>query len=378
MRRYICITVCSLFATLTVLANDSAYVRFTFTPPLAADNFYIILYDGIHEYNIDPQATPYWHGELFSSFGSVEFGYKIKDTLSIVKKAFFKKGNSEVHLTPSAIKNQYYAIDEKASKNLASYQTLGGAAFDSFTKAQQDAAFAFVLKHRMEIGRDAAITHEGESLFLSLTQRKVAFIRQFPDYYASFLTLSQLTKTSFLSADTLMELYDSVLPGAFKKSKAAEYLDSVLLNKVAVNSLGKFPDFSAQDMDGNKIESSALRGKYVLIQFWASWCSPCVREMPTIKYINDTYSGSNLTIISFDVEKDSSAFRRALEKHSMTWTQVFGDLRLFNLLGTFPVPQVFLIDPSGQTIYNRDKMMDPDLVLLEKILQERIGKPIVK
>lgn len=373
MKPYFYATLYCLFATLTVFANDSAYVKFTFAPPLTADKFTIIIYDGINNFSIDPKSTPDWHGELFSSFGFVQIWSRVNDTLTVGRRVYFNKGNCEVHLAPAPIENQYFVVDEKASKNLASYEAMGGAAYDSFTKEQEDAAFTFVQRHRTEIGRDTPITRHVEALFISLSNRQAAFVRQFPDRYASFFTLSYLSRISFLKPDTLMELYNA-MHDAIKNSKAAKYLDSVLSYKVAVNSFGNFPNFSMRDINNNKIESSALKGKYVLVQFWASWCVSCVEEMPTIKWINDTYSGSNLTVISLSLDKDSSAFRKSVAKYSMTWPQVFGDRYLFNLLGITGVPEIYLVDPNGRTIYNRNKMDDFKLALLKDILKKKISQ----
>ncbi|HEU5165984.1 MAG TPA: TlpA disulfide reductase family protein, partial [Chitinophagaceae bacterium] len=136
----------------------------------------------------------------------------------------------------------------------------------------------------------------------------------------------------------------------------------------------KFPDFSTLDINNNRIELSKLKGKYVLIQVWASWCVPCIQEVPDLKIIYDKYKNSDFALISFSIDKDSSAFKKSLVKYSMNWTQVLGDANLCSLLGTIMVPQLYLIDKNGLTIYNGTNTKDLNLMLLKKVLSERLQK----
>lgn len=78
----------------------------------------------------------------------------------------------------------------------------------------------------------------------------------------------------------------------------------------------------------------------------------------------------NLSRLVFD--EDSTAFQKPIEKYSMNWTQIFKGRPLFNSLGGSGVPELYLIDKSGQVIYNRDTTNDSDLVLLRNILSEHL------
>jgi len=96
--------------------------------------------------------------------------------------------------------------------------------------------------------------------------------------------------------------------------------------------------------------------------------------MPGLKTIHDKYNSADFTLMSFSLDKDSSAFRKALEKYSMTWTQILGDHHLLDALAYYPIPQLYLVDKTGHTIYNSTVTSDSDLVLLNNILSERLGK----
>jgi thiol-disulfide isomerase/thioredoxin len=374
MKIYILTIILSLPGVST-FANDSSYVKFILDNSLPVDKFHITVNDGINEHKIDPQNKPYWHGALFAPFGYVLIGYKNSDTSSVITKVFFKKGKSEISLVVSSIPDRYYMLDEKASVNIVPYKQLGGAAYDSFIKKSEDSLLAFYHKHKNSFGRDPELVERAFVLSDSLVARKIAFIRQHPDLYISFwLFTTEIVRTKLLSPEKLMELYDTKLPDNFKRTRAGEHAAVLVRNKIAVTSKGHFPDFSFVDINDNRFESSKLRGRYVLVQFWASWCAPCIEEIPHLKEINDRYADSTLTLISISIDKDASAFRNAIGKYAMNWPQVFGDIRLYEALAYMGIPQLYLIDPEGRTIYNRLNIADNDLVLLKKMIRERIGQ----
>ena len=171
-----------------------------------------------------------------------------------------------------------------------------------------------------------------------------------------------------------MKVYKTAYSKKYERYKAAKHLEALITNKIAVRSNKNFPHISAVDIENNKIELSKLRGKYVLIQFWASWCVPCIQEMPDLKMLNEKYKGPEFIMISFSIDKNLSAFRKALQKYSMDWTQVYGDDRLYNSLSLIPIPQIYLVDKSGRTIYNNTSSIDPDMSLLKKMLIEHLKR----
>ncbi|MBS0030820.1 TlpA family protein disulfide reductase [Chitinophaga sp. 22321] len=363
-----------LLVSLSAAANDSVYIKFAFTAPLKSNGFSITVHDGILEHKINPDTLS-WRGELFAPFGYIAIGYKTSDTSSIMRYAFFRKGSTEVHLSPLSDIKEYYTIDEKTSINTIPYKEMGGEMFQSFIKEKEEAFFAFYFRNKNIFGSNQDTLQKAFALGDSIGYKKIAFIRQYPDLYISFWTLlTESVHSIFLKPDSLMQLYKDVVSADYKDSKAAIHLHNIIQNKINVSSNGKFPDFSVTDINNNKIELSKLGGKYVLVQLWASWCSPCVQEMPGLKAINDKYNGADFTLISFSLDKDSSAFRKALEKHSMNWTQIFGDNRLGEALAFYPIPQLYLVDKTGHTIYNNTITRDVDFILLREILSERLGK----
>lgn len=367
-------TLLLLIVSISVSAADSTSIRFNFSPPLRSNEFTVTVYDGINEHTIDVVHRPYWRGKLNAPYGFISVSYKNSDTTYLESKVFFDKGEVPINVIPSADSLKYFTIDEKASPHIISYDKAGGAKFDAFIKERFDIFIRYYNENKHRFGMDTAALEKGFRLGDTLCYREIEFIRQFPDSYISFWNfLSKSVRTTLLSPAKIMELY-KLFPDKYKSTPAGLYMASIIQNKINITSHTAFPDFAVKDTKNNKIESAKLRGKYVLIQFWASWCAPCREELPNLKAYYDKYKNKDFELISFSVDKDSTAFRQAIKKYEMDWPQVFGDRRLYEAMAYWPIPQLYLLDKSGRPIYNTTSIRDNDMTLLKNILEERLGK----
>jgi len=115
----------------------------------------------------------------------------------------------------------------------------------------------------------------------------------------------------------------------------------------------KAPALITKDISHTAINLSHYKGKYVLLTFWASWCVPCLQEMPAIKKIHDSYSTDKLKVISVSIDLDSVAFAKAMVKNKMNWTNILDWKReIFKAYGGDGVPAVFLINKEGIIVYS--------------------------
>lgn len=126
-----------------------------------------------------------------------------------------------------------------------------------------------------------------------------------------------------------------------------------VLKKVAIGQIA--PDFSQPDTSGKSVQLSGFRGKYLLLDFWASWCGPCRKENPVLIKVSELYKNDNFSIlgVSLDDDKGKNDWLEAIRTDKLTWTQV-SDLKAENaaavLYGVTAIPQNFLIDPNGRII----------------------------
>jgi len=135
------------------------------------------------------------------------------------------------------------------------------------------------------------------------------------------------------------------------------------------------PEFAEPDTSGKMTSLSSLRGNYVLIDFWASWCTPCRAENPNVLKSFNLYKGKNFTVlgVSLDGPGEKNNWLAAVRQDNLPWTQV-SDLNswygkaavLYSIIG---IPQNFLIDPSGKIIAKNLRSDD-----LENKLKEVLGK----
>lgn len=114
------------------------------------------------------------------------------------------------------------------------------------------------------------------------------------------------------------------------------------------------PDFTLTTPQGDSVSLSDYRGKYVLVDFWASWCRDCRIENPAVVELNNKYGGDKFVILGVSMDKEREAWLKAIEKDGLTWTQV-SDLGgwksapalMYNIKW---IPTNFLLDPDGKII----------------------------
>lgn len=211
----------------------------------------------------------------------------------------------------------------------------------------------------------------------NLNYKELNFIRNHKHEYFSFTFFrTKIAPNIFLDADSLIHFYKTVFPEDLRNTlEGKEIMEILNGRKIATSENMRAPDFKVTDIHGNKIELKNYKGKYVLINFWASWCVPCVAELPAIKKISDQYP-DKLEIITNTSDEDSLAFLNTIKTYGMTnWINLYRDFDFTKKFGgVSAIPQLFLIDPTKKIIYNRNfKETDYEkLTRLNQILKEKL------
>jgi peroxiredoxin len=153
----------------------------------------------------------------------------------------------------------------------------------------------------------------------------------------------------------------------FPQTKQGKQADEILANiekgeaaKKIQQSLAigaKFPDFNEKDVNGKPLSIANYKGKVVLVDFWATWCGPCIGELPNVLAAYEKHHKNGFEIVGISLDKDLEKLKSFTTEKKMTWQQYFDGLvwenKLAGKYGVVGIPATYLLDGNG-TIIGKD------------------------
>ncbi|TKC07044.1 TlpA disulfide reductase family protein [Pedobacter frigoris] len=244
---------------------------------------------------------------------------------------------------------------------------LAGAALAQDVKPDKEAAAAWMASIKDLTVEEAKIyaalknatDDEAEKLELQIKdiaakklERKAAYISKYPNSDFSLSLVND--ELIFLGNYEDGNLLYSKLGKAAKSKPAAKKIEERLavLKHSAIGE--QMPDFTQPDTEGKPVKLSDFKGKYVLVDFWASWCHPCRAENPNVLKAYGQYKDKGFTVLGISLDDKAERWKKAIEEDQMPWTQV-SDLKGFknevsSYYGINAIPSTLLIDPRGKII----------------------------
>lgn len=254
----------------------------------------------------------------------------------------------------------YVRLSELIKPIITNIQAVGAETQKATEQQRQDPAYQEQMRGKFEaFNKQIATTY-------------YAFVKANPTSWASLDALMGIQSMDMPQYNTVGPLYEALSPALRNSPQGREYGELVKgLKIVAIGA--QAPDFTQKTPDGKTVSLRDYRGKYVLVDFWASWCGPCRQENPSVAKVYNEYKGRDFEVlgVSLDNEKDKAKWVKAIQDDQLAWTQV-SDLRgweneaarMYQVRG---IPQNYLIDPGGKIVATNLKGADLRATLAQYI-----------
>jgi len=352
LKNIFCLLIFLFISTLS-FAQKQFHITIQFVPKLDTNNIKIIMEVGKGWHNIP----------VVVKNRKIEIDCKVFSKYAYLSISSPTTSNQKAYFITNEVSSLIFYGNDKSAKD---YPFVNGKLINAIEIINSDEAKK--LKHYVQKEKKESDDFEqknGSSKYMSdslmsiykhvgaLYDKKLMdFIKLNSNQYFSFWVFRiQLASSENINVDSLLLFYQKVLYPKYKNLFEAKYTLEYLkgrtfkINKPA-------PDFVTKDITGKTITLKQFRGKYVFINIWATWCVPCVEELPLIKKLRDDFSEEQLVMISLSEDLTKASLENGIKQYGLNWTNVYRDFDLINKYQfSSGIPLSFLIDKEGKLVF---------------------------
>ena len=283
--------------------------------------------------------------KLCAMIASAKYGFR----------AIFLDGTSmrfTINTGEYSYKNPSYVLDTETRDQLAA-QAMVQFWGDDYIRNFSLGGLGLSLKRATTKGKQDSIAAEIKQVEREQWDQMNAFLQQYNDSDVApyFIEMNMLR---MMSLEQISSFYDRFTNRVKQTEKGREIGERIaLLKKLAPGSFA--PEFELTTSDGKKIALKDLRGHIVLLDFWASWCGPCMDEMPNVKALYEQYHDRGLEIVGISMDNNKAKWEGAIERAGLVWHHV-SSLKGMNrcpvakLYQVVAIPKLYIVDKDGKII----------------------------
>ncbi len=285
--------------------------------------------------------------ELKARLDNVDGGLLIFSGLN--KKLFLFIGNEHVNITASNTELNDIAVSGSAThaeyeEFINEIKPLGD--FVNYYRAQLQSAQTEQAKDSATIMLNTAYNIYQNSIDRFITRKKSSPV-------AALLLAYSYDIDPNKDVELLEKRFNTLDQKALQNRYAQSVKQAIEMGKIGAVGT-KAPEFTQQNVSGKNVSLSQFRGKYILLDFWASWCRPCRMENPNVVAAYSEFKNKNFTILSVSLDQNKDSWLNAINADHLNWTHV-SDLQYWSnaaakLYHVESIPQNFLVDPNGTII----------------------------
>jgi len=270
----------------------------------------------------------------------------------------------------------------KEQKNIQPLDT-SNKIYNDFMKCRVDYANQITQlfnKHSSEVYSNDSIHKIFLTTFRKLTDTTISILKKYPNEYISFWYYKDqiiIPSLGLFKSDTS---YLNEIISEFKKSYSKKFLKTkegeYFINSINVrlnpsfNTNTKSPDFKLNDITGVTQTISKYNGKFLLLDFWGSWCQPCMKSIPQLTDLYNKLPKSEFSILGISLDFKLQQLKSTIDKHNIKWKQIFDKNKaLLTLFNVYQYPTYILINKDGFIV-----LRTSDINEIQTYLNDRLKK----